>query len=58
MPMPHKGHRLRAYTRVTPDVLADAQRHADARKIPLSDYIAEALTEKAQRDSRRKVRAA
>ena len=58
--MPHKGHRLRAYTRVTPDVLADAQRHSDARKIALSDYIAEAIAEKNTRDSRRrtKVRAA
>lgn len=49
MPMPYKGARMRAYTRVHPDILAAAQRNADDRKIGLSDWIAEAMTEKVKR---------
>jgi predicted HicB family RNase H-like nuclease len=50
MPMPYKGARMRAYTRVKPDVLADAQRLADERKMGLSDWIAEAMEQKVKRD--------
>ncbi len=57
MPMPYKGLRMRAYTRVHPDVLAAAQRLADERKVGLSDWIAEAMEEKAKRDTRKKVAA-
>ncbi len=57
MPQPYKGVRMRAYTRVQPDVLADAQRLADARKVGLSDWIAEAMAEKVKRDTRKKVAA-
>lgn len=53
-PQPYKGARMRAYTRVHPDVLAQAQRLADERRIGLSDWIAEAMEQKAKRDSTRR----
>lgn len=55
MPQPYKGRRLRAYTRVSPDILADAQRFAAERKMVLSDWIAEAIAEKVKREARKKV---